>query len=130
MISKLALFIVVLQSTGAILTRFGLVLHTSLYSCNFLCERRIEIKFLPISSTVYFAPEELDFVSVRLKSFQSVQLNLCTVAGLFRLLKICCHQPLASGALTRGRLKTGTVVSEIVCCTRWYLFQSCARLCF
>ena len=33
-------------------------------------------------------------------------------------------------ALTRGRLKTGTVVSEIVCCTRWYLFQSCARFCF
>ena len=47
------------QSTGAIPTRFGVtVLSTSLYSCNFLRERRIEIKFLPISSTVYFAPED------------------------------------------------------------------------
>ena len=45
-------------------------------SCNFFHGRRIEIKFLPINSTVYFAPGQLDFVSVRLKIFQFVQLNL------------------------------------------------------
>ena len=43
--------------------------YSAKYSCNFLHERRIEIKFLPISSTVYCAPEELDFVSVCLKNF-------------------------------------------------------------
>ena len=58
------------QSTGAISTCFGVtVLSTSLYSCNFLHECCIEIKFLPISSTVYFAPEELDFCIGMLEEF-------------------------------------------------------------
>ena len=71
-----------LQSTGAIPTRFGTtVLSTSLYSYNFLHKRCIEIKFLPISSTVYFAPEELDFVSVHLKSFSVCPVKFVYCSG-------------------------------------------------
>ena len=88
MISKLALFIVVLQSTGAILTRFGLVLHTSLYSCNFLCERRIEIKFLPISSTI-----------LRLKSISTLEeFSVCPVKFVYRSGAISTAENLLSSA--------------------------------
>ena len=90
----LNIFWFTLQSTGAIPTRFGVtVLSTSLYSCNFLRELRIEIKFLPISSTVYFAPEELDFASVRLKSF-----SVCPVKFVYRSRAISTAENLLSSA--------------------------------
>ena len=69
------------------------MLSTSLYSCNFLRERRIEIKFLPISSTVYFAPEELDFVSVRLKRFP-----VCSVKFVYHSGAIFTAENLLSSA--------------------------------
>ena len=83
-----------LQSTGAISTRFGVtVLSTSLYSCNFLHKRRVETKFLPISSTVYFAPEELDLC---LKSFSVRPVKFVNRRGAISTAEICCRQALAS----------------------------------
>ena len=111
------------------------MLSTSLYSCNFLRERRIEIKVLLISSTVYFAPEELDFVSVRLKSF-----SVCPVKFVYRSRAISTAENLLSPAVrfrhaylwsledwyccVRNRL-LHTLVLVLVLCT--LLFLSCKR---
>ena len=101
------------QSTGAIPTRFGVtVLSTSSYSCNFLRERRIEITFLPISSTVYFAPEELDFVSVRLKSFL-----VCPVKFEYRSGAISTAEILLSSA-ARFRRAYSWSLEDWYCCVR------------
>ena len=117
----------VLQSTGAIPTRFDVtVLSTSLYSCNFLHKRRIEIKCLLISSTVYFAPEELDFESVCLKSFSVRPVKFVNRSGAISTAKICCRQPLTSRrayswsledwyCCVRNRLLHTLVLVSVVC---------------
>ena len=58
-------------------------------SCNVFHRRRIEIKFLPINSTVYFEPGQLYFVSVRLKIFsvRPVEFVNHIARGFFRQLK-------------------------------------------
>ena len=116
-----------IQSTGAIPTRFGVtVLSTSLYSCNFLHECRIETKFLPISSTAYFAPEELDFVSVCLKSFSVCPFKFVNRCGAISTAEICCRQPLASKrayswsledwyCCVRNRLLHTLILVSVVC---------------
>ena len=106
-------------------TRFGVtVLSTSLYSCNFLRERRIEIKFLPISSTVYFAPDELDFVSVRLKSF-----SVCPVKFVYRSGAISTAENLLSSA-ARFRRAYSWSLEDWYCCVRNRLLHTLVLVSF
>ena len=106
-------------------TRFGVtVLSTSLYSCNFLHECRIEIKFLPISSTVYFAPEELDFVSVRLKSF-----SVSPVKFVYRSGAISTAENLLLSAV-RFRRAYSWSLEDWYCCVRNRLLHMHVGTCF
>ena len=124
----------VLQSTGAISTRFGVtVLSTSLYSCSFLHKRRIEIRSVLLS--ISRLKNLICIGRLCLKSFSFRPVKFANRRGAISTAEICCRQPLASRrayswsledwyCCVRNRLLHPLVLVSVLCAV---LFLSCKR---